>query len=146
MYLPCPCSFWKYAIVSRPSYHKFPMMHLSLIFMRLVDDPAAAAKASGLLSAGGSILTLFAVPFWGATSDAIGRKPVILIGLLGNAVAYALVGLIPSMSSLIVGVVITRVTVATVTVCKCVLTHLLCCLARSFIFSLLVYHRQRINH
>jgi MFS family permease len=82
------------------------------------DDPVAAAKASGLLSAGGGIVTLFSIPFWGVTSDAIGRKPVINIGLLGNAFAYGLVGCIPSIHALIVGVIITRVTVATVTTCE----------------------------
>ena len=92
------------------------------MYVRPTGDPAAAAKASGLISAGGSIITLFAVPFWGVTSDAIGRKPVILVGLLGNAVAYGLVGLIPSTISLIVGVAITRITVATVTVCEFTIT------------------------
>jgi hypothetical protein len=37
---------------------------------------------------------------------------------LGNAFAYGLVGCIPSIHALIVGVIITRVTVATVTTCE----------------------------
>ncbi len=36
----------------------------------------------------GNIALIIALPFWGALSDRIGRKPSILIALLGSAVAY----------------------------------------------------------
>jgi len=46
----------------------------------------------GLLMASFSAMTFVFSPLWGRLSDRIGRRPVILIGLLGSAVFYALFG------------------------------------------------------
>jgi len=44
----------------------------------------------GLLMASFSACQFVATPLWGGLSDRIGRKPVVLAGLLGSAVCYAL--------------------------------------------------------
>ena len=44
------------------------------------DDTAAAAKMVGSLSSAGALIGLFGNPLVGSLSDAIGRKPVMLIG------------------------------------------------------------------
>ena len=47
----------------------------------------------GLLLATFSFLQFFCGPFWGRISDHIGRKPVVLIGLLGFTIAFVMLGL-----------------------------------------------------
>ncbi|MDG2384910.1 MAG: MFS transporter [Pirellulaceae bacterium] len=46
----------------------------------------------GMLMASFSIMQFFFAPVWGRISDQIGRRPVIMIGLVGSAVFYALFG------------------------------------------------------
>jgi MFS family permease len=46
----------------------------------------------GMLMAVFSIMQFIFAPFWGSLSDRIGRRPVILIGLTGSVVFYALFG------------------------------------------------------
>jgi multidrug resistance protein len=50
----------------------------------------ASALVVGLLSTSFSLAQFLFAPFWGWLSDRIGRRPVILAGLLGSAVSYAL--------------------------------------------------------
>ena len=47
----------------------------------------------GLLMASFSAMQFLVAPIWGALSDKIGRRPVIMIGLLGSAGFYTLFGL-----------------------------------------------------
>ncbi len=47
----------------------------------------------GLLMASFSIMQFLFAPIWGSLSDRIGRRPVILIGLLGSVVFYTLFGI-----------------------------------------------------
>ncbi len=47
----------------------------------------------GLLMASFSIMQFLFAPIWGALSDRIGRRPVIIIGLVGSVVFYLLFGL-----------------------------------------------------
>ncbi len=51
----------------------------------------------GLLMASYSLMQLIFSPFWGSLSDRIGRKPVILIGLLGFAVTLTMFGFATSL-------------------------------------------------
>lgn len=46
----------------------------------------------GMLMASFSVMQFFFAPIWGRVSDQIGRRPVILIGLLGSVVFYTLFG------------------------------------------------------
>ncbi len=43
----------------------------------------------GLLVTAYSVLQLFMAPFWGRLSDRMGRKPILIVGLFGSALAYA---------------------------------------------------------
>lgn len=47
----------------------------------------------GLLMAIFSIMQFFFSPIWGRVSDRIGRRPVIIVGLIGSVVCYALFGI-----------------------------------------------------
>lgn len=53
----------------------------------------------GALMAVFSVMQLFATPLWGRLSDRIGRRPVLMIGLAGSIVFYALFGVATMMSS-----------------------------------------------
>ena len=56
----------------------------------------------GMLQASFSLMQFLFAPFWGRLSDRIGRKPVILIGLLGSAVCYLVFGLAQSLAVLFI--------------------------------------------
>lgn len=52
----------------------------------------ASPAMVGLLMASYSLTQFIAAPFWGRTSDRIGRRPVLLITLAGAALSYVLLG------------------------------------------------------
>ena len=56
------------------------------------DELGASPTQIGFLLAIYSAMQLICAPMWGRMSDRRGRKPAILIGLIGNAVALALFG------------------------------------------------------
>jgi DHA1 family multidrug resistance protein-like MFS transporter len=58
-----------------------------------VKSFGASGSALGTLMATYGILQFIFAPFWGSLSDRIGRKPVLMIGVLGNAIAQLLFGL-----------------------------------------------------
>ncbi|HEX2310921.1 MAG TPA: MFS transporter [Vicinamibacterales bacterium] len=62
----------------------------------------ASALMVGLLSTSFSVAQFLFAPFWGRLSDRIGRRPVILLGLLGSAVSYALFAMATSLPALFV--------------------------------------------
>lgn len=57
------------------------------------ENMGATATHLGLLFALYSILQFALAPYWGRLSDRIGRRPVILVGLLGFALSFILFGL-----------------------------------------------------
>ena len=62
----------------------------------------ASALIVGLLSTSFSLMQFLFAPFWGRLSDRIGRRPVILIGLIGSALWYSLFALATSLTMLFV--------------------------------------------
>jgi DHA1 family multidrug resistance protein-like MFS transporter len=58
-----------------------------------VEHFGASGQALGFLMAIYSIMQFIFAPVWGKLSDRIGRKPVLLIGLAGYALSFALMGL-----------------------------------------------------
>ena len=65
----------------------------------LVEDLAASEGIAevglwvGLLMTSYSALAISILPFWGSVSDRIGRRPVLMIGLVGNTVFFTMFGL-----------------------------------------------------
>ncbi len=53
----------------------------------------AGGMEMGLLMAVFSVMQLVGAPIWGSISDRVGRKPVLLLGVLGNALSLVLFGL-----------------------------------------------------
>jgi MFS transporter, DHA1 family, tetracycline resistance protein len=54
--------------------------------------PGQTGPVIGLLMAAFSLMQFIFAPIWGRTSDRVGRRPILLIGLVGSVVFYALFG------------------------------------------------------
>lgn len=63
------------------------------IFPFYIESMGASAIELGLLVAISPFIQLVASPFWGGVSDRRGRKPVLVVGLLGYGVSMLLFGL-----------------------------------------------------
>jgi len=64
------------------------------------ESGAEVGVMLGLLMASFSIMQFLFAPFWGRISDRIGRRPVLMIGLLGSVIFYTLFGIATVMKSL----------------------------------------------
>lgn len=62
----------------------------------------ASGLTLGLLFSSFSLMQLVFAPFWGRLSDKIGRRPVLIIGLVGTAASYVLFGLAEGLTLLFV--------------------------------------------
>lgn len=74
--------------------------------------------AIGVLVASYSLVQLLLAPWWGRVSDRIGRRPVILIGLIGSAFSYLLFAWASTFFVLLLSRVIAGSTGATVNVAQ----------------------------
>jgi DHA1 family tetracycline resistance protein-like MFS transporter len=60
----------------------------------------ATAFLVGLLSTSFSLMQFLFAPVWGRLSDRVGRRPIILLGLLGSSISYLIFGLAHSLAVL----------------------------------------------
>jgi DHA1 family tetracycline resistance protein-like MFS transporter len=74
-----------------------------LVASFLGDDLEASSRAFGLLVAVYSVMQFAFAPVQGGLSDRFGRRPVILVSLLGAAASYVLSAAAPSLAWLFVG-------------------------------------------
>lgn len=56
------------------------------------SDPLARGAVIGILYSSFSLMQFIFSPIWGRISDRIGRRPILILGLLGSVVFYALFG------------------------------------------------------
>lgn len=75
----------------------------------------------GAVVATDSLLSFLLAPAWGRLSDRIGRRPVILLGLAGSAVAYTVFGLAASLATLFLARILSGSLGATVSVSQAAL-------------------------
>src|SRR5512146_561042 len=59
----------------------------------LITKLGASGRDLGILASVYAAMQLVCAPFWGTLSDRIGRKPVLLIGVLGYAIAMFIFGI-----------------------------------------------------
>jgi DHA1 family tetracycline resistance protein-like MFS transporter len=89
---------------------------------------AARFTSSGLVIgavvATDSLLSFLLAPWWGRLSDRIGRRPIILLGLAGSAIAYAVFGLAASLVVLFLARIISGSLGATVNVAQAALADI----------------------
>jgi MFS transporter, DHA1 family, tetracycline resistance protein len=76
----------------------------------------ASAATVGALFASFSVAQLVLVPVWGRVSDRIGRKPVLILSLVGTAIGTLLTGLAGSLVLLFVGRIVDGASGASVSV------------------------------
>jgi DHA1 family multidrug resistance protein-like MFS transporter len=63
------------------------------IFPFLIDEMGANGSALGLLVATAALTEFLFGPIWGSISDRVGRKPILMIGMFGYALAMFLFGI-----------------------------------------------------
>lgn len=92
------------------------------IVLPLLPTYAAAFNVSpaaiGLLVTSFSVLQLVAVPVWGGLSDRFGRRPVLIVGLVGSAVSYVLFAVAGSYWTLLLSRIVAGAMGATVGVAQ----------------------------
>ena len=59
----------------------------------LVDEFGASGQALGALISLHALFQLIFSPIWGTISDSVGRKPILLVGAVGNALSLVMFGL-----------------------------------------------------
>jgi DHA1 family tetracycline resistance protein-like MFS transporter len=74
--------------------------------------------AIGFLVTSFSLLQLVAVPLWGALSDRIGRRPVLIVGLVGSTASYLLFAYAASYWALLVSRIVAGAMGATIGVAQ----------------------------
>ena len=74
--------------------------------------------AIGILVASYSLVQLLLAPWWGRLSDRIGRRPVVLVGLVGSSLSYLLFAWAGSFTLLLVSRIVAGATGATVSVAQ----------------------------
>jgi DHA1 family tetracycline resistance protein-like MFS transporter len=83
-----------------------------LVESMLGGDTPRAAEIYGLFGTAWALMQFVSSPLLGAMSDRFGRRPVLLISMLGLGLDYVLMALAPSLSWLFVGRVISGITSA----------------------------------
>ncbi|MGE4157867.1 MAG: MFS transporter [Planctomycetota bacterium] len=75
-----------------------------------LGDLALRFRASGIemgaMTAAYALAQLVSAPVWGVLSDRVGRKPILVLGLLGFALSFLLMGLARSFGALMAGRVV----------------------------------------
>lgn len=79
-----------------------------------VESFGARASTVGLLMSSFSLMQFAFAPIWGRASDRVGRRPIILVGLLGSALGFTLFGLAGSLAMLFLGRIVAGVSGATI--------------------------------
>ncbi len=86
---------------------------LPRLILDFSGDPASAARWIGWFAAAWALAQFFASPVLGALSDHFGRRPVLLLSLVGLGLDYVFMALSPNLAWLFVGRMISGVTAAT---------------------------------
>jgi MFS transporter, DHA1 family, tetracycline resistance protein len=83
------------------------------ILKRFVEDSHLQSVYFGYFTAIYALVQFFAAPILGNLSDAYGRRPVLLVSLLGSAIDYILMAFAPHLFVLFLGRIISGFTAAT---------------------------------
>jgi MFS family permease len=79
-----------------------------------VESFGARAATVGLLMSSYSLAQFVFAPVWGRVSDRVGRRPILLVGLLGSVAGYTLFGLAGTLGLLFVGRILMGIFGATI--------------------------------
>jgi multidrug resistance protein len=95
------------------------------VLPRFAADAGASPTTAGVLVASFSVAQLLFAPVWGRVSDRVGRKPVLIVSLIGTAIGSLLTGLAGSaLWLLFVGRIVDGASGASVSVAQASVTDL----------------------
>ncbi|KAJ1825460.1 hypothetical protein LPJ56_002656 [Coemansia sp. RSA 2599] len=90
----------------------------------VAESPKDIAFYAGLLFTSFSICQTIMVMHWGRLSDRIGRKPVIMIGLVGNLISSVLLGTSKTFKAAIIARSFNGLMAGTISVVKSVVSEI----------------------
>lgn len=86
------------------------------LIRRFSDDPAFVSTWFGYFIASYALLQFLAAPVLGALSDRFGRRPVLLVSLVGAGLDYLIMAFAPSLLVLFIGRIVSGITGGSMTV------------------------------
>jgi len=75
----------------------FPYIYFMVKDFRVAEDSKTISLYAGMVTSAFTFAEFLSSVFWGRLSDRIGRKPVLLAGLLGTALSVLIFGFAPSL-------------------------------------------------
>jgi len=86
------------------------------VMRRFASDPVLVSQYFGYFIGVFALMQFFAAPILGSLSDKYGRRPILLISLLGAGIDYLFMALAPTLFLLFIGRIISGLTSASMTV------------------------------
>ncbi|KAL7938123.1 major facilitator superfamily domain-containing protein [Trichoderma chlorosporum] len=75
----------------------FPYIYYMIEDFKITDDPTQISVYAGMVTSAFTLAEFATGVMWGKLSDKIGRKPVLLSGLIGTAISVLIFGVAPSL-------------------------------------------------
>lgn len=75
----------------------FPYIYYMIEDFKITADPNKIAVYAGMVTSAFTLAEFATGVMWGKLSDKIGRKPVLLSGLIGTAISVLIFGFAPSL-------------------------------------------------
>lgn len=75
----------------------FPYIYYMIEDFKITEDPTKISVYAGMVTSAFTLAEFATGVMWGKLSDKIGRKPVLLSGLIGTAISVLIFGFAPSL-------------------------------------------------
>jgi MFS family permease len=75
----------------------FPYIYYMIEDFKITNDPSRISVYAGMVTSAFTLAEFATGVLWGRLSDKIGRKPVLLTGLVGTAISVLIFGFAPSL-------------------------------------------------
>lgn len=75
----------------------FPYIYYMIEDFKITSDPTQISVYAGMVTSAFTLAEFATGVMWGKLSDKIGRKPVLLSGLIGTAISVLIFGFAPSL-------------------------------------------------
>ncbi|GFZ46805.1 hypothetical protein JCM24511_04025 [Saitozyma sp. JCM 24511] len=102
----------------------FPFINQMLLDVGGVDDPTVVGYRAGLVESLFSLAQLLTIFHWGALSDRIGRKPVLLLGCIGSSLSSLVFGFSNSFVMIVIARCLNGAMNGNIAVLKCALAEI----------------------
>lgn len=75
----------------------FPYIYSMVQDFKITEDESAIAMYAGMVTSAFTFAEFSTGVLWGRLSDKVGRKPILLMGLVGTAISVLLFGFSPNL-------------------------------------------------